>query len=39
MMDLIWENPDAGEVDGDVEGQCNGRCFFPFVVIAGGVQQ
>jgi hypothetical protein len=38
-MDSTRENPDAGEADGDVEGQCNGRCLFPFVVIAGGVQQ
>lgn len=38
-MDATRENPDAGNADGDTEGQCNGRCLFPFVVIAGGVQQ
>ena len=38
-MDATRENPDAGDADGDTEGQCNGRCLFPFVVIAGGVQQ
>jgi len=38
-MDATRENPDAGEAEGDTEGQCNGRCLFPFVVIAGGVQE
>lgn len=36
-MDATREDPDAGGTsDGDVG--CNGRCLFPFVVIAGGVQ-
>jgi hypothetical protein len=36
-MDATREDPEAG---GSNEGdtQCNGRCLFPFVVIAGGIQ-
>lgn len=36
-MDATREDPDAaGTTDEDMT--CNGRCLFPFVVIAGGVQ-
>ena len=35
-MDATREDPDEGGGDGD--GGCNGRCLFPMVVIAGGVQ-
>lgn len=39
-MDATREDPDAGAEGGDVaDAQCNGRCLFPFVVIAGGVEQ
>jgi biopolymer transport protein ExbD len=36
-MDATRENPDAAADEGS-EGQCTGRCLFPFVVIAGGVE-
>jgi biopolymer transport protein ExbD len=35
-MDATREDPDASSTDADIG--CNGRCLFPFVVIAGGVQ-
>jgi hypothetical protein len=36
-MDATREDPAAGgSNEGDM--QCNGRCLFPFVVIAGGIQ-
>jgi hypothetical protein len=40
-MDGTREDPNgaAGPESEDTEGQCNGRCLFPFVVIAGGVQE
>jgi len=36
-MDATREDPEAGGTTEADEG-CNGRCLFPFVVIAGGVQ-
>jgi hypothetical protein len=36
-MDATREDPDAGGTD-EADVGCNGRCLFPFVVIAGGVQ-
>ena len=36
-MDATREDPDAGGTT-DADLGCNGRCLFPFVVIAGGVQ-
>jgi biopolymer transport protein ExbD len=36
-MDATREDPDAGGTTTEDQG-CNGRCLFPFVVIAGGVQ-
>jgi biopolymer transport protein ExbD len=36
-MDATRENPDAGGTE-SADNQCLGRCLFPFVVIAGGVQ-
>jgi biopolymer transport protein ExbD len=38
-MDASRENPEGGEGDEETDSQCRGRCLFPFVVIAGGVQQ
>jgi len=40
-MDATRENPESGAEDtqNQTDLQCNGRCLFPFVVIAGGVQQ
>jgi hypothetical protein len=37
-MDATREDPEAGG-EGEADKQCNGRCLFPFVVIAGGVQE
>ena len=37
-MDATREDPEAGS-EGESDTQCNGRCLFPFVVIAGGVEQ
>lgn len=34
-MDATREDPESSGTDADVG--CNGRCLFPFVVIAGGV--
>ena len=34
-MDATREDPEGSQTDADVG--CNGRCLFPFVVIAGGV--
>ena len=36
-MDATREDPDAGDAEGSNEA-CNGRCLFPMVVIAGGVE-
>lgn len=36
-MDATREDPDGAGQSG-VDDGCNGRCLFPFVVIAGGVQ-
>lgn len=40
-MDGTREDPNGAEgpAGDETEGQCNGRCLFPFVVIAGGVQE
>ncbi|MFK7929562.1 MAG: ExbD/TolR family protein [Myxococcota bacterium] len=36
-MDATREDPEAGGTT-EADAGCNGRCLFPFVVIAGGVQ-
>jgi biopolymer transport protein ExbD len=36
-MDATREDPDSSSTK-EADGGCNGRCLFPFVVIAGGVQ-
>lgn len=36
-MDATREDPDSSSTR-EADGGCNGRCLFPFVVIAGGVQ-
>ena len=36
-MDSTREDPEGGSSEG-ADAQCEGRCLFPFVVIAGGVQ-